>query len=329
MNKKISAEEFREALDRHASDLKANLLLAQGIIASETEGDGIMKRKWIKTLVLALAMILTLGTVAYGVTSMYRTVTWKGETEENGREPVIIEGDENVDKALDDFRKEMADRPANEFVTAWYDDGSGEAELDVMNTLSLPVTKTFRNVEDFMEYMSGVKTLTAPVWFPEGEYESFRAEVRLACGASGDYELIESGKKGSISYNRFRLAEADAVPYEYTVNLTLKHGNGYVIYATLWPEEGEAATFLLEGETAETIKVKGMEDALLFPNRKTTGDMDVTMRRALEEPVTLKRPFFRDEPLQSDSKEFSDEHISIWKGGDEGLEDALKFFAGE
>ena len=44
MNKKISAEEFRESLDRHASDLKANLLLAQSIIASEAEEKGTMKR---------------------------------------------------------------------------------------------------------------------------------------------------------------------------------------------------------------------------------------------------------------------------------------------
>ena len=34
MNKKISANEFRESLDRHASYLKANPWLAQGIIAS-------------------------------------------------------------------------------------------------------------------------------------------------------------------------------------------------------------------------------------------------------------------------------------------------------
>ena len=77
MNKKISADEFRESLDRYASDLKANLLLAQSIIASEAEGEGKMKRKWIKSLVLALAMILTLGTVAYGVTSMFRIVNWQ------------------------------------------------------------------------------------------------------------------------------------------------------------------------------------------------------------------------------------------------------------
>ena len=92
MNKKISADEFRESLDRYASDLKANLLLAQSIIASEAEEKGTMKRKWTKSLVLALALILTLGTVAYGVTSLYRTVNWKGETEASAQEPVIDDG---------------------------------------------------------------------------------------------------------------------------------------------------------------------------------------------------------------------------------------------
>ena len=59
-------------------------------------------------------------------------------------------------------------------------------------------------MEDFLEYMSGVETLTAPSWLPEGEYESFRAEVYFACRGSGDYELIESGKRGPMGYNRFR-----------------------------------------------------------------------------------------------------------------------------
>ena len=151
MNKKISAEEFRESLDRHASDLKANLLLAQSIIASEAEEKGTMKRKWTKSLVLALALILTLGTVAYGVTSLYRTVNWKGETEASAQEPVIVEGDPEIAGALVDLGEEMAAKPENEFVTAWYDDGSGKNELDVLNTGSYPAKKVFRNVEDFQE----------------------------------------------------------------------------------------------------------------------------------------------------------------------------------
>ncbi|MBQ6288262.1 MAG: hypothetical protein IJK71_03340 [Clostridia bacterium] len=329
MNKKISAEEFRGALDRHASDLKANLLLAQGIIASEAEGEGKVKRTWRKSLVLALAMILTLGTVAYGVTSIYRTVNWKGETEADVQEPVLVEGDPQVAGALVELGREMADKPENEFVTAWYDDGTGKNELDVLNTEAYPAKKVFRNVEDFLDYMSGVETLTAPSWFPEGEYESFLAEVSFACRASGNYELIESGKAGPICYNRFRLAEEDAVPYEYLVNITMRHGNGYVIQSTLWPEEGEAATVLSGEETAQAVTVKGMEDAVLFPDRASTADMDLAMRRALKNPVTLKRPYYRDAPQEDDVKEFTDEHIYIWKGGDKDLEDVLKLFAGE
>ena len=329
MNKKISANEFRESLDRHASYLKANPWLAQGIIASEMKGETKVKRKWTKSLVLALAMILTLGTVAYGVTSLYRTVNWKGETDASAQDPVLVEGDPEIAGALEDLQNEMAAKPEDEFVTAWYDDGTGENELDVLNTESFPAKKVFRNVEDFMEYMSGVETLTAPAWFPEGEYESFRAEVYFACRGSGDYELIESGKRGPMGYNRFRIAEEDAVPFEYQVSITMRHGNGYVIHATLWPEEGEAATLLSEGETAQAVTVKGMEDAVLFPDRKSTADTDLAMRRTLKEPVTLKRPYYRDKPQENDVREFSDEHIYIWKGGDKDLEDVLKIFNGE
>ena len=133
MNKKISANELRESLDRHASYLKANPWLAQGIIASEMKGETKVKRKWTKSLVLALAMILTLGTVAYGVTSLYRTVNWKGETNADAQDPVIVEGDPEIAGALEDLQNEMAAKPEDEFVTAWYDDGTGENELDIVS----------------------------------------------------------------------------------------------------------------------------------------------------------------------------------------------------
>ena len=96
MNKKISANEFRESLDRHASDLKANPWLAQSIIASETEGGAKVKRKWTTSVVLALVMILTLGTVAYGVTSLWRAVGWQGEVISTGEQEIDIMPEENV-----------------------------------------------------------------------------------------------------------------------------------------------------------------------------------------------------------------------------------------
>ena len=57
--------------------------------------------------------------------------------------------------------------------------------------------------------------------------------------------------------------------------------------------------------------------------------VDLAMRRALKELVAVKRPYYRDGPQESDMKEFTDEHICIWKGGDKELEDVLKFFGGE
>ena len=63
MNEKISADEFRAALDRHLSDLKADPRLAQRIIEHE-EGEEPMMRKISASMVLAIVLICVLATGA-------------------------------------------------------------------------------------------------------------------------------------------------------------------------------------------------------------------------------------------------------------------------
>ena len=63
MNEKISADEFRAALDRHLSNLKADPWLAQRIIEHE-EGEEPMMRKISASMVLAIVLICVLVTGA-------------------------------------------------------------------------------------------------------------------------------------------------------------------------------------------------------------------------------------------------------------------------
>ena len=325
MNKKISANEFRESLDRHASDLKANPWLAQSIIASETEGGAKVKRKWTTSVVLALAMILTLGTVAYGVTSWYRAVSWKGEEQDAGEMSYIEMPEEKV-TLTNKMIEYVYSRPDEETVAAWFEDGR---EMDPWNNMIRPKTKRFRCVEDFQEYMSGVPSMTAPVWYPEGEYESFLAEVYLICNDSGEYELLESGEEGPIHYNHYRLDDADAVPFEYSVSITLKDGRSYTIQSSLATNEPKYAAYLAEGETVETINVKGMDEALLFHNRKPE-DCDIIMRRKLEKPVSWKQVASVVDGKERQSGTMDEEYIYIWSW--EAKKDPyklMKFFNGD
>ena len=324
MNKKISAEEFRESLDRYASDLKANLLLAQSIIASEAEGEGKMKRKWIKSLVLALAMILTLGTVAYGVTSMFRIVNWQGEVTSTvmPEEPKDISEDENP--LIGRLMRYMDTVPDDEMVKAWFDSDDENG----MNSADQQAEKHFNCAEDFLEYMSGVTTLTAPAGFPEGEYEYFDATVSLACRDTGKLEVIASGDAGPIHYIRFRMDEADAVPIQYYINIRLKDGKNYSIQSLLWHEELPYATGLNEGENVEQAEARGMDGALLIRNHKNDSDRDVVMGRKLKEPVACKWLASLD-PYEEATMKFYEERIWIWGFGNYDPAELLKMFNGD
>lgn len=283
-----------------------------------------MKRKWIKSLVLALAMILTLGTVAYGVTSMFRIVNWQGEVTSTvmPEEPKDISEDENP--LIGRLMRYMDTVPDDEMVKAWFDSDDENG----MNSADQQAEKHFNCAEDFLEYMSGVTTLTAPAGFPEGEYEYFDATVSLACRDTGKLEVIASGDAGPIHYIRFRMDEADAVPIQYYINIRLKDGKNYSIQSLLWHEELPYATGLNEGENVEQAEARGMDGALLIRNHKNDSDRDVVMGRKLKEPVACKWLASLD-PYEEATMKFYEERIWIWGFGNYDPAELLKMFNGD
>lgn len=323
MNKKITANEFRETLDCHASNLKANPWLAQSIIASEMKGGTKVKRKWTTSLAIALLIILTLGTVAYGVSSMFRVVDWDGEvTNKELPEPVITREDDNpLYGKLMRYREKV---PDTQMARAWFD----SEDENGMNSTDKPVEKHFNCAEDFLEYMSGFTSLTVPARFPEGEYVSFDATVTLLCRDTGKFELQESGDEGPIHYFRYSMNEADAVPCQYFVVIKMKDGTEYRMQSLLWFKEEKDATGLNEGETFEKVTARGMDGALVIRNHKNAGDRDVVMMRKLDEPICCKT-LLSIEPYEESSAYFYDEHIWMW--GPEGTDpiDLVKMFNGE
>ena len=77
MNEKISANEFRQSLDRHLSHMKADPWLAQRIIASERGETKVKKKLSVSMIVASLLLVLT--TVALAVTGLYRVINWQGD----------------------------------------------------------------------------------------------------------------------------------------------------------------------------------------------------------------------------------------------------------
>ena len=323
MNKKISANEFRETLDSLASDLKANPWLAQGIIASEMKGEPRMKRKWTTSLVIALLIILTLGTAAYGVSTLWRTVNWQGEVVGTGEQKYITMPEEK-EELYNKVRAYTDSVPEEEMGAAWVEDGD---ELNLWNSGRKPIEKTFRSAKEFLEYMSGVTTLTAPVWLPEGEEDGFLATVYLVSKDTGKYEVVEEGEDGPLHYVRFRVDEADLLPVEYMADVSMADGTCYMIHSLL-KEERKDATYLDEGESVEKVMVSGMDEALVIRGRQDPAEHDMIMHRKLAEPAGWKL-IGGKKPYTERTGYYSDEYVQVWGPEGAGPADLVKLFNGE
>ncbi len=323
MNKKITANEFRETLDCHASDLKANPWLAQSIIASEMKGGTKVQRKWTTSLVIALLIILTLATVAYGVSTMFRVVNWDGEvTKKEIPESVITREEDNP--LYGKLWRFMEKVPDNQMARAWFDSEDGNS----YNSADKQVEKHFNCAEDFLEYMSGFTSLTVPARFPEGEYVSFDATVTLVCRDTGKLELQSTGDDGPIHYFIFSMDEADAVPCQYFVVIRMKDGTEYRMQSLLWYKEEEDATGLNEGETFEKVTARGMDGALVIRNHQNAGDRDVVMIRRMDEPVGWKT-LDSAEPYKEFTGYFDNERIWMWGPEETDPMELVKMFNGE
>ena len=324
MNKKITAAELYDSVERQLSGLKPDPCLARHVIAAG-RGENGMKKKLSAGLVFAIVLVLVLATAACAVTGLYRVVTWNGEIKAT-KEPYPEQQPD--DEAWMDFELQSAaaDYPEDETVYLWMENKDYEK---IERGLIREAKKTFGSHEEFMEYMAGDQNLTLPVWLPEENVREYTAETTMECRAFGKYDRLEDAKKGRIQINRFLIDEPSRVNTEYSITLSLEDGSFYLVHAELLRGTSEEALLLREGETAEKITVKGMDEALLIRSKEWPDWIGLVMRRELDEPVRLKQlPYCELLEEENDDQYRNVEYVRVWtdKGGLNGL---VKVFSGE
>ena len=131
MNKRITAEDFYNAIERQFSDLKPDPWLAQRIIASE-KGEAKVKKKLSVSVIVAL-LLLALATVALAVTGLYRVINWQGDvtrtiefSQKSNSEIVQSVPEEWYMESMESLNSFISEIPDEETTFAWYnnDDGS-------------------------------------------------------------------------------------------------------------------------------------------------------------------------------------------------------------
>ena len=287
MSDKISADEFRESLDRHLSDMKADPRLAQRIIASE-KGEIRMKKKRYVGLILASALLLAITTAAFAITRLYRAVNWQGDvtrTVDPAQTPASAsEQNADLDKLQESLRIFLNEIPDAETACAWYGGDDGAIKRSDYRSAQ----KLFSSMEEFSEYVSDFPHLTAPASLPKGNVSSFSGTVFLECKAFGKYDLIKSGRSGSMRYKRFLIDGSSAIPTGYELTLSMEDGPVFIISSRPMSLPYTEPIALREGETAEKVSVEGME-ALLITAEDPAYPDGLLLQRKLKDPVRLKQ----------------------------------------
>ena len=78
MNKKITAAEFYDSVERELSGLKPDSGLIQHVIAADREAMK-ARKKLPAGMGVAFAVLIILATAAYAITGLYSVATWQGE----------------------------------------------------------------------------------------------------------------------------------------------------------------------------------------------------------------------------------------------------------
>ncbi len=327
MNKKITAAEFHDAVERELSGLKPDSGLIQQVIAADREA---MKARKILPagMGVAFAVLIILATAAYAITGLYSVATWQGEISRtvDPTEIPYIQYEKDGETAEQERRLSgfLSSFPCEETVYAWFDN---EEHNDIQFGDIKRREKRFETHDAFIRYMSGFRHLTIPAWMPEQKTDYYLAQVHMECEASGKYDLLEEGVQGDIRFNRFLIDESAAVPTEYSIVVTMENGGSYMIDSMLFAGTSDEAILLREEETAERITIDGMDDALLVRNRDTADLLGLIMRRKLDEPVCIKHP--HNEYVDEEEIRYTYEQYRIWAFNARDPETLIKMAAGE
>ena len=325
MNNSISASEFKAAIDRCLSDIKTDPGLARRVMAAE-KGKPLARKTPSVRFVCALAVLLLLASAACAA-GLYRAVTWKGAIRESV-EPVqtpkqsaeATQTGWTMDDALRSF---IADVPEEQTAFVWYENERHE----IQNSELHKKKKTFSSHEAFLRYMADARQLTVPARLPEGEVAYYSAEVSMDCAASGAYERLESNRKGPLQYSRFRIDEDAAVATGYSLVIGMQDGRSFHIQSELRSALSEEALLLRDGETARSIAIPGMADALLIQSEDPAYPDGLLMRRTLDEPVQWKLLPLNDHMQSDDDNFFREEYVTVWAHSVESEGELLRLFS--
>ena len=265
MTEQENKARVRQAIDHTLSGLEGNPYLFQRVAADAEKGANHMKHHFPKGILIALIVLLCMGTAVAAGGLLGGTMNWQGD----------IIPDENMPSALPtvapvmtrpgvDFNEDMLDQLTAEgtMLMVWQrlPDGTEMPETDTR------MVRKAETEEEFLALMTGNQELPLPGFIPEG-YEFVRGEVYYQCLAGGEWKRIgQQALNGGFVAEWYAPDKADEIIEGY--HLFYRESPEDYHYLSIDARLSERQdvqehTFgYLAGMTPSAVQVPGMDYAL-------------------------------------------------------------------
>lgn len=295
MNDQRDKAKFRQRIDHTLSGLTGDPFLCQRVMAHARKGESKMRARWAKDFVVALIVMLCMGTAAVASGIYGGSISWKGDVVYDEQPdvyaaPTAAPPDTEIDlqQRIGDLSAEL--RADGKVLVIWQADENGKAHMSVSTKLTQDVQEA--------EMLREIVTQAGFPWprIPDG-YEMVQGTVFYACREGGEWQLTDTQDQGDgLTAEWYTLADADAIVCGYDL-LLCKNGvaEQYIdVYADMQEVSDPQEAFIdfREDEHVEVLDVPGMDDAIAV----TGSRCQLNLRRVLSEPIRVRTLCPGEEP---------------------------------
>jgi len=278
MNKKISVDDFHDAIERQLSGLEPDPWLAQRIIASDKEEVKVKKISHATVIIVAIIVLAMATALAAGLGGR---VNWLGEVQET----TVVSA-----TPMPTAEPQTTTDP-DEIDPAFYEllDYSKDRELIMLSTAHKGIFSSriqqISNMNDFITLMdTAAPDFPLPAEIPEG-YVLDKCSVEFGCLPQGEYTLTsQTVHPEGFTESHYAVDPSMDFVKGYSIILKTEDEKDYIsilVYMNSSTNPKEYTFGITEDQSARVVQVAGMENALIIDSENTSL---LAMRKVMSSP---------------------------------------------
>lgn len=298
MNEQQEKARVKQAIDNTLQGMTGDPFLFQRVMANAEKGEMKVKYSLPKGLVIAMIVLLCMGTVAVAASVYGGTTNWNGDIfydeQPEIAHPTMLpkELEAQIERSvrISDWMQELGND--GELLCIYEMQEDGEYSSSTSNSLQ----RNAHDMETFKALLKDADYLPLPSFIPEG-YEFEQGVILYTSRADGEWRLanqleLEEGVKAEW----YQLDAEDTCirGYDVTFRSSSEDYHYLSIFVTMseLQDVNDQSFGFIEGQTVQVVDVRGMDNALAITSDRAC---NLSMRRVLDTPIQVLRFHDREE----------------------------------